>query len=202
MVIPSFHMGPGGSAAWADAATVIPWTVYLHTGDKAILAQQYPSMKGWLEYIRRQDKEAGDRGLWQTGFHFGDWLALDGEDPAFPTGATEQFYVASAYYYLSASLTARTARVLGYYEDAETYEHLTDKIKAAIRAEYFTENGRLAVPTQCGYAIALAFGFCPEEFKAPSGGRPERKTGKGPREVENLLCGQALSLQSPVRVRL
>lgn len=166
MVIPSFHMGPGGSAAWADAATVIPWTVYLHSGDKAILAQQYPSMKGWLEYIHRQDEQTGNRGLWQTGFHFGDWLALDGEDPTFPTGATEQFYVASAYYYLSASLTAKAARVLGYNGDAEEYERLTDKIKAAMRAEYFTENGRLAVPTQCGYAIALAFGFCPEEFKA------------------------------------
>ncbi len=165
MVIPSFHMGPGGSAAWADAATVIPWTVYLHSGNRAILEQQYPSMKGWLEYIRRQDEQTGDRGLWQTGFHFGDWLALDGEDPMFPTGATEQFYVASAYYYLSASLTAKAARVLGLEKDVADYERLTDKIRAAMRAEYFTENGRLAVPTQCGYAVALTFGFCPEEFR-------------------------------------
>ncbi len=166
MVIPSFRMGPGGSAAWADAATVIPWTVYLYSGDRAILEQQYPSMKGWLEYIRRQDERAGDRGLWRTGFHFGDWLALDGEDPSFPTGATDPYYIASAYYYLSASLTAKAARVLGLEEDAVAYERLTDKIRAAIRAEYFTPNGRLAVPTQCGYAVALTFGFCPEEFRA------------------------------------
>lgn len=166
MVIPSFHMGPGGSSAWADAATVIPWTQYVYSGDKAILEQQYPSMKQWVEYIHRQDAAAGDRGLWQTGFHFGDWLALDGDDPTLPTGATEQFYVASAYYFLSATLTAKAARVLGYTGDAEEYEALAEKIKAALKAEYFTENGRLAVPTQSGYIIALAFGFCPEEYKA------------------------------------
>ena len=162
MVIPSFRMGPGGSSAWADAATVIPWTQYVYSGDKAILEQQYPSMKGWVEHIRKQDD---GRYLWQSGFHFGDWLALDGDDPTLPTGATEQFYVASAYYFLSSTLTARAARVLGYAADAEEYETLAEKIKAALRAEYFSENGRLAIPTQTGYIIALAFGFCPEEYK-------------------------------------
>ncbi len=163
MVIPSFRMKAGGSSAWADAATVIPWTQYVYSGDKTILEQQYPSMKMWLEYIRRQDN---GRYLWQSGFHFGDWLALDGDDPTIPTGATEQFYVASAYYFLSAALTAKAARVLGKTEDAEEYETLAENVKAALKAEYFTENGRLAVPTQSGYIIALAFGFCPEKFKA------------------------------------
>lgn len=165
MTIPSFHMGPGGSAAWADAATVIPWTAYVYSGDKAILEQQYPSMKGWVGYIRRQDEQAGGRGLWQTGFHFGDWLALDGEDPNFPTGGTDVYYVASAYYYLSVTLTAKAAGVLGYAGDAEDLERLAEKIKTAIQKEYFTETGRLAVPTQTGYVLALAFGFCPEEFQ-------------------------------------
>lgn len=163
MVVPSFRMKFGGSSAWADAATVIPWTQYVYSGDESILKQQYPSMKLWLEHIRKQD----DGGyLWQKGFHFGDWLALDGDDPTIPTGATEQFYVASAYYYLSTTLVAKAARVLGYAADAEEYETLAEKIKQALREEYFTQNGRLAVATQTGYILALAFGFCPEEYKA------------------------------------
>lgn len=162
MVIPSFHMGPGGSSAWADAATVIPWTTYLHSGDKSILEQQYPSMKMWTDHIIRQDKENGDRGLWQVGFHFGDWLALDGNDPSIPTGATEQFYVASCYYYWSVTLTAKAAKVLGFEEDAGYYSGLSERIKRALQAEYFTANGRLAIPTQTGYILALAFGICPE----------------------------------------
>ena len=166
MVIPSFHMGPGGSSAWADAATVIPWNVYVYSGDKAILEQQYPSMKLWADYIHRQDEENGGTGLWRRGFHFGDWLALDGDDPSIPTGATERFYVASCYYYLSTLLTAKAAEVLKKNEEAELYFARAEKVKAAIQEEYFTTTGRCAIPTQTGYILALAFDICPEEFKA------------------------------------
>lgn len=165
MVIPSFHMGDGGSAAWADAATVIPWNVYLYTGDPGILRQQYPSMKMWADYIRRKDEETGGRGLWQCGFHFGDWLALDGADPQSPMGGTEEFYVASCYYYLSTQLTAKAAAVLGMEEEAGRYSRQAEKIRRAILEEYFTKTGRLAVATQTGYVLALAFGICPEEFR-------------------------------------
>lgn len=166
MVIPSFQMGPGGSSAWADAATIIPWTMYLYSGDKAVLEQQYPSMKMWADYIRRQDEANGGRGLWNTGFHFGDWLALDGDDPSLPTGATEQFYVASCYYYMSTLLTGKAAKVIGKEQEAATYFAQAEKIKAAIQEEYFTRTGRLAMTTQTGYVLALAFDICPEEFKS------------------------------------
>ena len=66
------------SAAWADAALICPWTIYLCYGDKRILEEQYDSMKAWVEYIRRQENEY----LWNTGFHFGDWLGLDAKKAA------------------------------------------------------------------------------------------------------------------------
>lgn len=164
MVVPSIHMGPGGSAAWADAATIIPWNLYLHSGDVSMLEQQYPSMKMWADYIFRQDEQNGGKRLWNTGFHFGDWLALDGDDPSLPTGATEPFYVASCYYYLSTLLTAKAAEVLGKPE-AEEYFERARQVKEAIRDEYFTKTGRLALTTQTGYVLALAFGLCPKEFR-------------------------------------
>ncbi|MBE3100214.1 MAG: family 78 glycoside hydrolase catalytic domain, partial [Planctomycetes bacterium] len=37
----------GGSAAWGDAAVIIPWTIYLAYGDTRVLEQQYPSMAQW-----------------------------------------------------------------------------------------------------------------------------------------------------------
>lgn len=65
------------SSAWADAAVICPWTIYLCYGDKRILEEQYESMKSWVEYIRTQgDNEY----LWNTGFHYGDWLALDAKE--------------------------------------------------------------------------------------------------------------------------
>ncbi len=175
MVIPSFHMGPGGSAAWADAATVLPWTTYLYSGDVSILKQQYPSMKLWVDYVHRQDVEHGDKGLWQSGFHFGDWLALDGTNPEFPTGATEPYYVASSYYFLSVTLLAKAAEILGKKDDAIFYGSLAAKIKKALQNEYFTPDGKLTQTTQTSYVLALAFGFCPKGCeKAVAGGLNER----------------------------
>lgn len=46
-----------GSCAWGDAATIIPWTMYLFYGDKEMLRRQYANMKLWTDYIYRIDEE-------------------------------------------------------------------------------------------------------------------------------------------------
>ncbi len=167
MTVPSFfmHIEEGyHSSAWADAATIIPWTVYLYSGDKSILEQQYPSMKMWADYVRREDEKSGNTGLWTTGFHYGDWLALDGPDPNLPFGATDTHYVASCYYYLSTLLTAKAGKVLGK-EEAARYASHAERIKKAIVGAYFTEEGHLKLDTQTGYLLALAFGICPPQYR-------------------------------------
>ena len=55
--------------------------------------------------------------LWQVGFHFADWLALDNPDKDSCFGRTDPYYVASVYYLYSSLLTARAAAVLGKKED-------------------------------------------------------------------------------------
>lgn len=40
MVIPVGRVQGGGSSAWGDAATIIPWNTYLHSGDQSILEQR------------------------------------------------------------------------------------------------------------------------------------------------------------------
>ncbi|MCU0348397.1 MAG: family 78 glycoside hydrolase catalytic domain, partial [Saprospiraceae bacterium] len=60
-----------GSAGWGDAATILPWDLYLAYGDKKLLETQYPSMKAWVDYMTKESE--GDD-LWNTGFLFGDWL--------------------------------------------------------------------------------------------------------------------------------
>ncbi|MBP1757268.1 MAG: alfa-L-rhamnosidase RamA, partial [Firmicutes bacterium] len=165
-VVPSFKKPGGGSCAWADAATIIPWTMYLMYGDIAILEQQYGSMKAWADYIRRQDDATGAIGLWTTGFHFGDWLALDADDPKSPIGGTETPFIASCYYYYSTLLVAKAAKVLGFTNDAASYEIQAGKIKAAIIREYYTPTGRLALQNQTAYVLVLAFDLCKPEDKA------------------------------------
>jgi alpha-L-rhamnosidase len=165
MVVPVATTQGGGSSAWGEAATVIPWNVYLHYGDKAILEQQFESMKDWVDYIKRADEASGSKRLWTTGFHFGDWLALDGEDPSFPTGGTEVAFISSAYYCYSSMLVAKAAKAIGKEDLVKEYENLSNEVRTAIRKEYFTENGRLALSNQTALVIALFMHLVPEQHR-------------------------------------
>ncbi|MDR2110563.1 MAG: family 78 glycoside hydrolase catalytic domain, partial [Spirochaetaceae bacterium] len=122
-----------GACAWADAAVIIPWTVYAYFGDREILEDQYPSMKKWVEYIRGV---AQDGFLFNSGFHFGDWVALDAKEGSY-FGATPNDLSATAFYAYSVSLLARSAAVLGKTEDAEGYKKLREDIGEAYRKEFF-----------------------------------------------------------------
>lgn len=155
-----------GSCAWGDAATVIPWNIYMSFGDKTLLSEEYSNMKAWTDYIRYIDKTyCGGKYLWMHGFHYADWLALDNYHKDSSFGATDPYYVASVYYYYSASLTAKAADVLGNEKDKKYYTDIAEKIKEAIIYEYFTPSGRLAVDTQTALALSLYFGLHPQKAK-------------------------------------
>ncbi|MCL6601260.1 MAG: glycoside hydrolase family 78 protein [Paenibacillus sp.] len=165
MVVPAVNVPSGGSSAWADAATIIPWNVYLHYGDKAILEQQYESMKSWVDFIIRADEGSGGKRLWTVGFQFGDWLSLDGSNSESSMGGTDQDFVASAYYCYSSRLVAKAATVLGLKDDASYYERISGEVRQAIENEFLTKNGRLAIDTQTAYAIALKMELVPEMYR-------------------------------------
>ena len=155
---------PGASCGWSDAATVIPWTLYVQYGDRDALARHYECMKLWVEYIRREEREnCGGKRLWTSRFHFGDWLALDNPDGNIVLGGTNEYYLASAYYFYSSLLTSKAAAVLGYEADAAEYATLAAEIRAAMLEEYFEADGRLKIQTQTAHVIALFFGIAREE---------------------------------------
>jgi alpha-L-rhamnosidase len=151
--------GESASAGWADVSTVVPWTMYLSYGDRRILEEQYPSMKAWVEYMRR---EAGDRYIWSSGFSFGDWLAFATTNSDYPGATTDKDLIQTAYFARSTALLQQTAQILGKTEDAATYAALLGEIKAAFQKEFVTPNGRLSSNTQTAYALALAFDLLPE----------------------------------------
>ncbi|WEV70487.1 family 78 glycoside hydrolase catalytic domain [Lactobacillus sp. ESL0785] len=163
MYAPAMGANDGGAAVWGDAATIIPWTAYLSTGDPAILRQNYSGMKAWVDWINAHSSTSN---LWTGQFQFGDWLSLDGENPALPTGKTDEDFIASVYYYYSTLIVSKTAKILKLKTDeADKYLAKAKKIKEAIRKEYITLNGRLAIDTQTAYALALYFNLVPEDQK-------------------------------------
>lgn len=154
-----------GSCAWGDAATVIPWTLYQYFGDPTLLASNYENMCAWLDFIHREDLEkCGGSHLWSCGFHFADWLALDNPDPTSTIGSTEDSYVATAYYYWSAHLTAMAGEVLGKARAQSDADHAR-QIKAAFQRRYLTPDGYLTQTTQTAYVLALSFDLLPEQHR-------------------------------------
>ncbi|WP_372637231.1 family 78 glycoside hydrolase catalytic domain [Cohnella sp.] len=147
------------SSAWGDAATVCPWTVYLVYGDRRLLEEQYGSMKAWVEFIRAQ---GDDEVLWNTGFHFGDWLALDAHEGSY-FGATPVELVATAYYALSTRILRDAAAVLGKDEEAGEYGRLLEGIIAKFRETFLTSEGRMAASTQTANILPLVFGLADGE---------------------------------------
>lgn len=152
--------GNFGSAAWGDAAVVVPFALYEAYGDTRILETQYESMKGWVEYLRNA---AGESCIHNTGFHYGDWLAYAPAGSDYPGATTDKDIIATAYFGHSTRLLAETAKILGKDEDADFYFQLLEKIKVAFDGEFISENGRIGSNTQTAYAVALAFGLVPEE---------------------------------------
>ena len=160
-VVPTF--GPSKcSCAWGDAACIVPWNVYLFSGDAAILEQQFDSMKAWVDYIRKVD---GEHHGWRHSFHYGDWLALDrvGAAAGNVYGATDEGYIADIYYAASAELTAKAAAVLGRKEEEKQYREIAEKQWRVVKEEYFTPTGRCAEKTQTGLLLALKYHLSEDE---------------------------------------
>ena len=150
-----------GTAGWSDAAVVVPWTMYVAYGDRGLLERQYPSMRAWVEYERRQ---AGPDFIWQPGWQFGDWLALHSDDPSYPGATTLTDFIATAHLAHSADLVARAARALGKTDDAALFEKVFQDVRTAFNREFVSASGRVGENTQTAYALAIGFNLLPDSL--------------------------------------
>jgi alpha-L-rhamnosidase len=150
-------------SVWGDAAALVPWSLWIMYGDKNLLRRHYSLIRDWADWIIREDEADGGKGLWRTGFQLGDWLAQDTEDPQNRMGATDTGYIASAFYWNTVTIAAKTASLLGIETDRTRFEARAKKIKTAFLKTFFTQDGGLAVSeTQTALAVALYFDLFPE----------------------------------------
>ncbi len=167
----------GSGAGWSDAGVIIPWTSWLQTGDTSMIEQNWAAMEKYLNAIYAANPD----GLWQhdSGISFGDWLS--------PEGKTDYTLIATAYWAYDVTLMRQMALATGRTQDAEKYERLFDKIRAAFEKQFVHEDGFVAgadnTPspfgeinnpsakskggdTQAGYVLALHMSLVPENLRA------------------------------------
>jgi alpha-L-rhamnosidase len=154
-----------GAAGWGDAATIIPWNLYLAYADVHILEVQYESMKRWVEYERGR---AGENYIWAGDRQFGDWLDFYSTAKHTSFGSTSADLVATAYFAHSVDLLQRSARLLGKTEDAAHYAVLFDSVKQAFNEKFVTADARVGEGTQTAYVLALDFDLLPEALREPA----------------------------------
>jgi alpha-L-rhamnosidase len=157
------------SAGWGDVCVIVPWNMYTVYGDKRLLEVQYPSMKKWVEYIR---KKAGENCIWKNGSIYGDWLFYHPpvNNHSEPDGFTEHDFIATAFYAYSAMILSSAARELGKTDDENTYSRLFNKIKQVFINEYVTPAGRVGTNSQTSYVLALMFNLLPDNIREKSAG--------------------------------
>jgi alpha-L-rhamnosidase len=170
-----------GSAGWGDAVVSVPWDLYEAYGDASLLREMWDVMTAWAGFAagaaaggRHPDRAAArpvplthERYLWDTGFHWGEWLEPGGAPADFGAFVqADKSEVATAYLYRSAATLVRIAGVLGLPEDAWVrYRDIAAGALEAWRREFVREDGTLAVQTQASHVRALAFGLVPSESR-------------------------------------
>jgi alpha-L-rhamnosidase len=158
------HDGSHSAAAWADAAVIIPWNLYLAYGDRTVLETQYGSMKNWVDFMRAH----ADGCQWHYRLQFGDWVALDAQEGSY-YGATPNDLICTAYFAYSSGLLSKAASALGKAEDAAAYDALRAQIAAFFQTTYFDQNDELTVQTQTAHVLALHFSLTPDRAKTLTG---------------------------------
>lgn len=146
-----------GTGGWGDAGVIVPWTVYLMTGDQAVLEECYASMTHYMDWLSLQgDDQYKYNG---AGTSTGDWLSYEN---------TDSRYVCVCHYANVAQLMSKIAGALSqspadtYHADSLKYAELYDNIKAEWQTRYLDSNGQPTVSTQTSYLMALKFGLLPE----------------------------------------
>ena len=190
---PSFATSMGllgeTSSGWGDAITIVPLALYERYGDRRVLEENYDAMCKWVSWTRAQaeqgvpeeyqelgaDDPVRERQslLWNTGFHFGDWLVpstiTDEPHSMMIAAALTGALFGSAYHYRSVEDLAQVAEILGDAATAREHRALAARIKDAFIAEYVDDDGRLSVHMQGAYVISLAYDLIPDSLRATAG---------------------------------
>lgn len=167
-----------GIAGWSDAAVMVPHTMHRMTGNRLVLVEHYETMKRWADYVIRTARERRgttglpleiDQYLWNTGFHFGEWLIPSQERPGAPDWQIPKIsaaYVAPFFGHWSVRLMSEVAQALGREADAAHYREQAALMKGAIQRAFMT-GPELPWQLMGAYVLAFAFDLVPDDKVTP-----------------------------------
>ena len=139
------------SAAWGDAAIIVPYTMYLMYGDISIIEENLDMMCRYMDYLAQKPNYSGPSARYL------DWLAFE---------PTEGDYISMIYYAYDALLMSRMTKAIGMDELSLHYATLRNKIIHNFAVKHLDNDFMPRQKTQTAYLLALAMDAIPEECKA------------------------------------
>ncbi len=178
-------LGSNTSCGWGDVIVSVPWTLYQAFANKRILEENYEAMKQWMRYVQDraenevieeyesfdEERKKRQKYLWNTGFHYGDWLVpssvlnTDDDMAMINSAYRTKKIVAPAYYAYSTDLMAKIAHELCKEDDERYYRALNLKIREAFEAEYISSDGRVDTDLQGAYILVLKNSLVSEKLR-------------------------------------
>ncbi len=154
-VAPGRFDGPTINGPWWGGMIVyLPWKIYTHFGDKRILEESFDAMKKYTGYLNSIDSS------YVVKWGLGDWLEPGSVRPKM----TPVPFTSTIGFYNTALITAKTAAILGFKEDAKYYSDLAEKIKSSFNQNFFNpQTGEYAKYSQASQLMPLYFNLTPEE---------------------------------------
>jgi len=121
-----------------------------------LIEENWEAMERWMHHV----ESANPNYLWlrARGNDYGDWLAIGSE--------TSKDLIATAYWAYDAFLMQRMALATGKKTDAERYQMLFDKIKAAFNEKYVGPGATVGNGSQTSYVLALHMQLLPESQRS------------------------------------
>lgn len=144
-IIPSNGWGYGKwyGPVWDAALFVIPEALYKYYGDTRCIQNLYPTMKRYLDYLKRSETADGC-----IDFGLGDWV--------YWKSITNVEFVSTAYYYRDYVQMTQFSDLIG--QESKTFRLKADSLKALLNEKYYNQaTGFYAEGTQTAQALALYF---------------------------------------------
>ena len=129
----------GGGPAWGAAICVMPWELYLRSGDSKVLEHSVEGMRNYLKYFGTWEREDGTIHVQKATpdgkpfiwYNLGDWVP--------PFGEPDVSLVHSFFYWLCARNTALSAKAIGNKEIAEEASEIQNHIWNAFHKRFYNE---------------------------------------------------------------
>jgi alpha-L-rhamnosidase len=191
-----------GSTGWGDAIAIIPWVLYTHYGDRAILEETFDAMLRWNAFVWSISNGpiVHPPSNWEgRGFTFGDWLQPQG-DFAKPYPTIGDDAAATIYLYISSDIIAKVADVIGRTDDAKRMRDRAEEVKRAFQKEFITRTGRIGYNDQTSYALAFLWDLIPAEHIEAAKGYFKETVERAKRRIGTGFIGTPALLPALIKI--